>query len=196
MLIAPKRLKLRTSDLTFMFPVTVRTWSFKYFLERGYGKGHMTPEIFKITRRRYALSRASSSMNCISWLWPILCFGIFISAKCGDLSEWRRWCFIGLCVFLFACVQRYEPVNQRVGALNTKWTSNLTDCNDSLDMTLDNFLERGLAMVTTFFANKMILLFVQLAVKICQNYIHYTQLRLLLYRERQVGNAVAIARAV
>ena len=44
----PKRLKLRTSSLTCMFPGTVRTWPLKNFPKRWRCKGHVTPK-FKFT---------------------------------------------------------------------------------------------------------------------------------------------------
>jgi len=44
--IAPKRFKLQISNLTKVFPGSVRIWSIKFF-ERGLGQGHVTPEIFR-----------------------------------------------------------------------------------------------------------------------------------------------------
>ena len=46
MLITPKRLKLRTSNLTGMFPGTVWTLPLKNFSKRGRGNGHVTPDFF------------------------------------------------------------------------------------------------------------------------------------------------------
>jgi len=57
MLIAPKWLKLQTSDLTSVFPGTVWTWSLKSFLENAVWPGSHVPEILQITWRKYAVSR-------------------------------------------------------------------------------------------------------------------------------------------
>jgi len=43
-----KRLKLRTSSLTCMFPRTVRSWPLKNFRKRGPGQDHVTPKFLGI----------------------------------------------------------------------------------------------------------------------------------------------------
>jgi len=44
MLVTPKRLKLPTSNLAFMFPGTVQTWPLKFFLIRGRGRVTCAPK--------------------------------------------------------------------------------------------------------------------------------------------------------
>ena len=43
-----KRLKLRISHLTSMFPGPVRTWPLKNFSKRGLGHGHVTPKFLGV----------------------------------------------------------------------------------------------------------------------------------------------------
>ena len=57
-MLAPNRLKIRTSNLARMFLGAVRIWSLEYFLEKEAWPGSLDPEIFKITWQRYTLSWA------------------------------------------------------------------------------------------------------------------------------------------
>ena len=43
-----ERLTLPTSNLTCMFPTTVRTWPLKFFRKVGRGQGHVTPKFLGV----------------------------------------------------------------------------------------------------------------------------------------------------
>jgi len=60
MLIAPKHLKIRTSNWTHVS----RIWSRKYFQKRWHGQGHMTPKFSNITWHSHKRFIVFHKMSC------------------------------------------------------------------------------------------------------------------------------------